>query len=637
MDKIIFDIEADSLKPTKIHCLSYCIVGEFKIYTLYNYNEIVEFFNRDAIFIGHFISGFDLPAIGRILNIDFTHKTFYDTLFLSSYIMPGRKKYGLEDFGQDYGVQKVKVKKDEWLGDVHTDEAFKTFMTSRCETDVKINTNLWVNIENRMKKLYDGEEEIKDKLYKYFAFKAKCAYVQQVNPILIDYEAGLDLLAKLSLIKKEKEDQLAKVMPKNPKWAIKEMPKIMKKLDGTDSANAIKWFQFLESLKVPKDNVKPVKYVAKWEDPNPQSYVQIKNWLFSLGWEPCTFRYERNKETNEVKKVPQILNEDKELTYSVEVLLEKVPELELLAGLGVVRHRISLLEGKETKEEEDRKGILHSLDSNGYMPQTLKTVTSTLRFKHGGIVNIPSLQKPYGKELRSLFIAPKGKVIIGCDVKNLESRTRDHCIYPLDPDYVEEMSQPGYDNHLDIAVFAGLLTPEQAQAHKDGTADYSKERKIAKQLNFAAIYGVGANTLSRNTGLSVSTCERLLEGFWKRNWSIRTYANSLKEKKVLGSRWIKSEVSGFWLELRSDNDKFSAHNQNMGAYYFDTWLSYVVHFGIIVPYESHDELFFYCDEDKADEAVKLLHKCAKLANKKLNLNVTIEVDAKVGKNYSETH
>lgn len=637
MDKIIFDIETDSLNATKIHCLSYCIVGEYEIKTLYSYEDMRSLFERDAIFIGHFICNFDLPSITKLLGIDFTNKIFYDTLFLSSYIFPNRKKYGLEDFGVDYGVEKIKVKKDEWVGDVHTDEAFKSFMTLRCETDVKINANLWVNIENRMNRLYDKDQELIQKFYKYLAFKAKCAYIQQMNPILIDYEAGLDLLAKLSIIKKEKEDQLAKVMPKNPKWTQKEMPKIMTKKDGTDSANAIKWFEFLDSVKVPRSNTKPVKYVAKWEEPNPQSYTQIKSWLFSLGWEPCTFRYERNKETNEVKKIPQILNDDKELTYSVEVLLDKVPELELLAGLGVVRHRISLLEGKETKEEEDRKGILHSLDSNSYIPQTLKTVTSTLRFKHAGIVNIPSLQKPYGKELRSLFIAPKGKVLIGCDVKNLESRTRDHCIYPLDPAYVDEMSQPGYDNHLDIAVFAGLLTPEQAQTHKDGTADYSKERKIAKQLNFAAIYGVGANTLSRNTGLPVSVCERLLEGFWKRNWSIRTYANSLTEKNVLGSRWIKSEVSGFWLELRSDNDKFSAHNQNLGAFYFDTWLSYVMHYGYIIPYESHDELFFYCDEDKAEEAVKVLHKCAKMANKKLNLNVTIEVDAKVGNSYSEIH
>lgn len=637
MDKIIFDIETDGINCSKIHCLSYCIVGEYEVKTLYDYEDMKSLFLKPAVFIGHFISGFDLPTITRILGVRFEDIPFYDTLFLSTYIFPNRKKYGLEDFGIDYKMEKVKIKKDEWYGDVHTDLVFKALMTERCERDVKINANIWVNIMKRLEILYKGEEDILDRFLKYMAFKAKCAYIQQLNPILIDYDSGLNLLAQLSNIKLEKEAELSKVMPKNPKWAIKEMPKVMTKRDGTLSANAEKWYEFLDKCNLPRDTTKPVKYIAKLEEPNPQSHVQIKNWLYDLGWEPCTYKFVRDKETNETREVPQILNDDKELTNSVGLLLEKVPQLELLEGLGVIRHRISLLEGRETEDEEDRKGILHSLDDGNYIPQTLRTVTSTLRFKHAGLVNIPSLQKPYGKELRSLFIAPKGKVIIGCDVKNLESRTRDHCIHPLDREYVEEMSQPGYDNHLDIAVFAGLLTQEQADAHKAGEADYSKERKVAKQLNFAAVYNVGAKTLSRSTGLSVSTCEKLLEGYWKRNWAVKEYTSSLKTKNCLGSKWIKSEVSGFWLELRSDNDKFSAHNQNLGVYFFDTWISYVMYFGVTVNFQTHDEILFYWDEGKEEQAFEILNKAAMLANKKLGLNVEIGVDAKAGKNYGEVH
>ena len=43
-------------------------------------------------------------------------------------------------------------------------------------------------------------EEIKEKFLKYIAFKAKCAYIQQLNPILVDYDAGLNLLAQLSFL-----------------------------------------------------------------------------------------------------------------------------------------------------------------------------------------------------------------------------------------------------------------------------------------------------------------------------------------------------------------------------------------------------------------------------------------------------
>lgn len=636
MKQIVFDIETDGVKATKIHCLSYCIIGEYKLFTLYNKEDIINFFNTDAIFIGHFISGFDLPVLSKLLSIDFSNKIFYDTLFLSSYIFPNRNKYGLEDFGETFGIKKVVISKEGWFGDI-SDEGFKELITRRCEEDVKINTNLWVNIIKRLNKLYDSDEAIVKKFLDYIAFKAKCAYDQQINPLLIDRDGAVDLLAKLNIIKLEKEEALIKVMPKNPIYSVKNKPKNMYLKDGSYNSFATKWFDFLNNYNLPLTTEKPIKYITKLEEPNPRSSEQIKNWLYSLGWEPCTFRFERNKETNETKEIPQILNGDKELTESVRLLLNKVPELELLEGLGVIRHRISLLEGRETKYDDDRRGLLYSIDTNNYIPQTLRTITSTLRFKHANVVNIPSLVKPYGKELRKLFIAPKGKVVIGCDVKNLESKTRDHCIQKLDPDYVEEMSQPGYDNHLDIAVFAGLLTPQQAEAHKSGEADFSKERKIAKQLNFAAVYNVGAKTLSRSTGLTISKCEQLLDGYWKRNWAVKEFSNRLITKSCLGSKWIKSEVSGFWLELRSDNDKFSAHNQNLGVYFFDTWLAYVKHYGVNINLQSHDEILFYWDEDKVEDAFKILHKAAKLANQKLSLNVNIGVDVQSGNNYAEVH
>ena len=36
-----------------------------------------------------------------------------------------------------------------------------------------------------------------------------------------------------------------------------------------------------------------VEVIKKWEDPNPNSTDQVKDWLYSLGWEPCTFKYDK--------------------------------------------------------------------------------------------------------------------------------------------------------------------------------------------------------------------------------------------------------------------------------------------------------------------------------------------------------
>ena len=45
-------------------------------------------------------------------------------------------------------------------------------------------------------------------------------------------------------------------------------------------------------------------------------------------------------------------------------------------------------------------------------------------------------------------------------------------------------------------------------------------RKNYKVVNYSATYGVGASTLSRNTGMPTKDAKKLLEAFWSRNWSV---------------------------------------------------------------------------------------------------------------------
>ena len=623
--EIIFDIETDGLDYTKIHCLSYNVVGTTKVNTLYHYDDIRELFTRKAVFIGHFISGFDLPALTKLLKISFNGIVFYDTLFISNYLFPKLTRYGLEDFGIMFKVPKVVVKKDEWIGDVHTNESFKTLMTERCEGDVKINANLWALLMNRLKILYNNDTIKINKVLSYFAFKSRCAYGQQVNPILIDKDAAIDLLATTGNEIADKNSALITAMPKVLKYTTKYKPTKLLKKDGSYNNAAWRWFKECERLGVDK-NVESIEVLSREEEPNPNSYTQIKDWLFGLGWQPDFFKTVKDKVNNTTKEVPQILNDKKELTDSLKLLAKTNPEIILLENLGVLKHRYSLV-----------VGIISKLDNSNNIPQSLIGVTSTLRFKHGDIVNLPSVLRPYGADIRRLLIAPKGKVIIGCDVKNLESRTRDHCIQPIDPEYVEEMSQDDYDSHLDIAVIAGLLTKEQAEQHKSGEQDYTKERQTAKQLNFAAVYNVGAKTLAKNTGKTIKECERLLQGYWERNWAVKKFTDTLKVKECLGSKWVQSEVTGMWLELRSDNDKFSAHNQNLGVSFFDTWVALCMSMGLIIRLQSHDEIMLYCDEGEQYKVFDILDKAAVLANKRLNTNVEIKVDYKYGVNYAVVH
>lgn len=626
MKHIVVDIEANGLDDaTKIHCLSYCVVDEWKVHTLYTYEEIKNFFKQDAVFILHYGSNYDLPLLNKLLGIDFTDVIFYDTHLLSNYIFPGRQKYSLESFGEDYLIAKVSVGKDEWDGDMQ-DESYKSFITDRCETDVRINTNLWMDIMRRLNKLYDGDSEAVNKLLKYVTFKARRAYEQQLNPLLINVKAAEDLLIELHKKKDEKDSILRQVMPKVPIYVTKEKPKVMYKKDGSVSTIGQKWLDFLAENNLPADNEKPIKYIKCFEEPNPQSNSQLKSWLYDLGWQVCTYKYVRDKTTNETRKVEQILDDNKELTPSVRALLDKEPMLIEIEGLSVINHRISFVNG--LLEEAYKNG--------GKVNQTLHALTSTTRWKHRNIVNVPS-QGPFAKEIRSLFIPPVGYKLIGADLQSLESKIRDHSIIEIDPDYVAEMSAPDFDAHLDIALRSGILTPQQVQDHKDGVADYSKERKAAKKLNFAAVYGVKSKTLSINTGFSISKCEQLISGYWERNWSVKQFSESLEIKKCLGFEWVRSPISGFYLELRTRKDTFSAVTQHGGVFMFDTWQMYARHFGLQTVAEFHDECIIYVKEDQVEESINILNKSCKLANKRLNTRVTINITAKSGDNYYQIH
>ena len=77
------------------------------------------------------------------------------------------------------------------------------------------------------------------------------------------------------------------------------------------------------------------------EDPNPNSTDQVKEWLTSLGWQPCTYKYNKDKETGEEKKVKQV-RKNGELTESVKLLIEKNPAVGVLERAAPVDHEVAV-------------------------------------------------------------------------------------------------------------------------------------------------------------------------------------------------------------------------------------------------------------------------------------------------------
>jgi DNA polymerase III epsilon subunit-like protein len=440
-DYIVFDIEADSLTPTKIHVLSYWKPSMEKPKSVFEYEEMLDILNEHEYIIGHNIVNFDIPAIERICNGVVKSKPI-DTLTLSWYAFPSEFRHGLDEWGERLGIPKPPV--EDW------ENLPLEVYVHRCESDVKINTNLWVLITKKLKVLYNGDFSV---ILRWLMMKTNLMAIKDRNRVKFDVEGAKRLLEELIHLKSDKVTILEKAMPLVEKKGIMKKPSNLYKKDGEISVMGRKWFE-----RGGTDEVDEIEYSKGFDRPNASSNAQIKDWLYSLGWKPKTFKFVRDKETNEFRDIPQVFTKDEEgnsiLCPSVVQLKNKSRAVEALDDLTIISSRIAMLEGWLKSEK------------NSTLVAGVHGLTNTLRFRHKELVNIPSKRSKWGKEIRSLLVARDGYVLCGSDLSAIESKTKEHFIYPIDPEYVREMNVKGFDSHLDIAVRSGLMTQDEADFYK---------------------------------------------------------------------------------------------------------------------------------------------------------------------------
>ncbi len=611
----VFDVEGDGLQPTKIWCLSKQ-EGK-KLVSTTDYSKMRKFLTTVDVLVGHNITRWDIPHLERLLSITITAK-IVDTLALSWYLEPKRVMHGLANWGEEFGVPKPPI--DDW--DNLTVEEY----VHRCEEDVKINTLLWERFWKHLMLLYGSEEEAW-RLIDYLSFKMDCAREQERHRWKLDVDRCENVLEKLSKDKEEKIAGLLLTMPKVAERASKSPPKKMYKKDGSLSSLGMQWQEFLLENNLPDTHNEPIEYIKRLKEPNPNSNPQLKSWLYGLGWEPETFKYDRNKETGDVRKIEQINRpHGAGICPSIKRLYSKEPSLELLDGLSVISHRISIL-----------KGFLSAVDEDGYVQAQVQGLTNTLRWKHKVCVNLPGIDKPYGDDIRGCLICPEGYVLVGSDMSSLEDRTKQHYMWDFDPDYVKEMMTDDFDPHLDLCVSGGLLSTTQVAAHKAGESDFSSKRKLGKAANYACVYGAGGATVARSANITEAEGNKLVEAYWKRNWSVEAIAKSQTVKQCRRQKWLYNPVSKLWYSLRAEKDRFSTLNQGTGVWCFDTWVKYQRQKGLPIIGQFHDETINLVKEKNKDKAAEVLRWAIEETNKELNLNRELDIDVQFGVNYSQIH
>jgi len=264
-------------------------------------------------------------------------------------------------------------------------------------------------------------------------------------------------------------------MPKVPITRMASRPKITHKKGGLPSAHGIKWFELLKERGLPMDHTGEVEVITGYNEPNCSSHTQMKDFLFSMGWKPLLFKDGANG------KVPQLRDDEKNLCASVTKLIEIHPQLEALDGLSVAQHRAGYL-----------KSFISKADPAGYVTASWSGMAKTWRVKHvAPIVNLPANNAAHGNLVRSVMIAPEGKVWVNADLASLEDKTKQVCIYQFDPEYVETLNTPGYDAHLSIGLSAGFLTQEEVDFYKW----YKQENR---KIEECPVSGLSDKELSEN-------------------------------------------------------------------------------------------------------------------------------------------
>lgn len=619
MATYVCDLEGDSLTPIRIHCIGCQDVRGHPIHTTTSYENMRKLFsNPRHTFILHNGKRFDMPVMERILGIKIKARVI-DTLFLSWYLEPDRPKHGLDSYGDEAGIPKPPI--EDWEN-LPIEEYIH-----RVTEDVKINMYVYKKQLKQLLKLYDNNMEEVNRFIDFLMFHADVAVNQEKCGWKLDIDRCTKVLAKLQKDQVHSFKELEKAMPQVPVYVKKTLPKRDKfKMNGDVCADWVKWYKLLDSLGLPHSHTQDVKVLGKPKPPNAGSVPQLKDWCFSLGWKPTVFKYERNKKTGVVKKIPQLrvkTDDGPELAPCVSLLLAKEPKLHLVADLGVITHRISVL-----------NGFMNSVDEDVYVKAQMQGLTNTLRWKHRIVLNLPGIDKPYGEDIRGCLVCDEDETLLGTDICSLEDCVKRHYMVPHDPEYVAEMQHDGYDPHTALAVFAGAMSKQQQE---DKSGNYRAIRKVFKCVNYACQYGAQGPTVARAAGVSEREGIKLVADYQRKNWSIQVIADEQITKRCLGRTWLYNPVNRFWYSLRHKKDIFSTLAQGTGAYIFMVWCKHMYEMGLPIIMSMHDEVCIRIKKHNKERAKEAVLEAMRLANEELNLNEEIKCDIQYGSTYAEIH
>lgn len=470
MSRWVFDIETDGLL---LQCTRMWIFAAYNLdtketrYWLEGDLGWQEEMSKATLVVGHNILGFDVFALKKLFNFDFPKDcAIHDTLIMSmvlNYKRFGNDGHSLRRWGEFLGNYK---------GDWTDWSQYSPEMLEYCLQDVKVSTMVYNTLVPELKALAAKAPYIKTYLRAESAVSKWCS-LAQLNGWPFDMEGAQALYGRLQEAMGKAYTALSarlgiKAVPTDKYKGEVEVkfPKWLK--DGRYDNHTARWFDIdpWSGFEGEERMVDGPYCRVTFEPLSLDSVGDVKMFLYRHGWEPTEWNFTKDKITGKkVKSSPKITEDS----------------LEFLGGDGrlyteflTARSRFGIL--KTWIENTDENGNLHG--------DCFTIGTPSMRARHSIIVNVPSADSPWGKEMRDLFRCKPGWKLIGCDSAGNQARGLAH--YLGNADFIHTLL------HGDIHQYnADVLTA----VLKSMGIDHEVKRSIAKRILYAFLFGASGAKL----------------------------------------------------------------------------------------------------------------------------------------------
>ena len=267
--------------------------------------------------------------------------------------------------------------------------------------------------------------------------------------------------------------------------------------------------------------------------------------------------------------------------------------------------------------------------------QMTVTATGRLSSTEPNLQNIP-VRTRLGGEIRKMFTAEEGRVLVDADYSQIELRLLAHI---SGDETMRNAFLSGEDIHAVTASQVFGVPLEEVT---------SVQRSRAKAVNFGIVYGISAFSLSQDIGVSVAEAKRYMDSYLEKYAGIRRYMTEIVERARtdgyvttwFGRRRYLPELRSTNRNVRQFGERVALNAPIQGTA-ADVMKLAMVHAAERMEREGlasriilqvHDELIAECPEEEADAVARILTEEMENA---AHLTVPLTVEAHTGKSWFE--